>query len=173
MISRIILSLCNIALIVDKNAQNARAKRRGCKIFYVHYYAQVLLSELITQALEAEFVRSGMGARRFESNLGLPKWSLRGLLDPKKKRVPSVDKADEICRAINLELRIVPVRPRRRGRAQPDSKITAINSLLDEQRFVDAVSALADSFAASNEHSRSGLLIRFWAAYPELRCKEP
>ena len=49
---------------------------------------------------------ASVGARRFERERGLRAWSLRGLLDPDRKQVPSVDRAADICAALGLELKI-------------------------------------------------------------------
>lgn len=46
---------------------------------------------------------SGIGTRRLEAEKGLPKWSLRGILDSRRPQLPSVDRAVEICEAIGLE----------------------------------------------------------------------
>ncbi len=63
-------------------------------------------SEHIRQAVHDALKREAMGARRFEQAHGLRPWSLRGLLDPDRKQVPSVDRAAEICEALGLELAI-------------------------------------------------------------------
>lgn len=47
-----------------------------------------------------------MGVRRFERARGLPAWALRGILDPHRGQIPSVDRAADICAALGLELRI-------------------------------------------------------------------
>lgn len=52
----------------------------------------------------------GVGARRLEDMLGLPRWTFRGLLDPKRLQAPSVDRAAEIASALGIELYLGPPR---------------------------------------------------------------
>ena len=67
-------------------------------------------SESIREAVQNAVRKSGAGARRFELDNGLRPWSLRGILDPRRKQSPSVDRAAEICRALGLEFYIGPPR---------------------------------------------------------------
>ena len=53
---------------------------------------------------------SGVGARKFEAMHGLRPWALRGILDPKRKQSPSVDRAAEVCKALGLEFYVGPPR---------------------------------------------------------------
>ena len=72
------------------------------------------IRDLVTSAMAAENV----GARRFEDRLGLKRWTLRGFLDPERKQSPSIDRAQEICRAMGLDLYVAPRRdldPQPRG----------------------------------------------------------
>lgn len=62
------------------------------------------IRELVTSAMAAEKV----GARRFEDRHGLKRWTLRGFLDPERKQSPSIDRAQEICRAMGLDLYVAP-----------------------------------------------------------------
>ena len=80
--------------------------------------------EQIRSAIRESLRRSGTGARRLESKLGLRPWSLRGILDARRPQVPSVDRAFEICRALGLEFYIGPPRgpsasPRASARPDP------------------------------------------------------
>lgn len=59
-----------------------------------------------------------MGARRFEAARGLRRWSLRGLLDTARPKVPSVDRAAEICDALGLEFYVGPPRESRPGEVE-------------------------------------------------------
>ena len=68
-------------------------------------------SERIRQAVRDALDEAATGARRFEQARGLRPWALRGLLDPDRRQVPSVDRAAEICDAVGLELTIAPRRP--------------------------------------------------------------
>ena len=70
----------------------------------------VELSEQIREAVRRGLIDAGVGARRFENDRGLKPWSLRGVLDPSRNQIPSVDRAAEICRALDLELYIGPPR---------------------------------------------------------------
>lgn len=67
-------------------------------------------SEILRDAVRRALEEDGSGARRFEAEKGLKKWSLRGLLDPENPHIPSVDRAAEICQAIDLELYVGPSR---------------------------------------------------------------
>ena len=67
-------------------------------------------SEQIRKAANEALEKSGVGARRFESQHGLSQWALRGLLDAKRRQVPSVDRAAEIAKALGLEFYIGPKR---------------------------------------------------------------
>ena len=128
----------------------------------------MLVSEIISEALHAEIVRRGVGVRKFETDTGLPKWSLRGVLDPTKKNVPSVDRANEICKTIGLELCVVPMRPRRRGRrvsVDSDAPIT------DEQIAI-VLAAIADDYERSDDRARESLVVRFWSSFPDLKARQ-
>ena len=48
------------------------------------------------------------GVRRFEASRGLKKWALHGFLDRDRKQSPSLQKAEEICKALGLEIFIEP-----------------------------------------------------------------
>lgn len=63
----------------------------------------------ITMVREA-VASHGTSERRFEDDFGLKKWSLRGLLDPKRSQIPSIDKAREIADALGWEFHIGPSR---------------------------------------------------------------
>ncbi|MGZ9811251.1 LexA family transcriptional regulator [Pseudoroseicyclus sp. H15] len=61
--------------------------------------SDVLRSELLRQ-----FRESGLSQRAFEQKLGLARWSLRGMLDEQMAQTPRLDKAEQISRALGLEL---------------------------------------------------------------------
>ncbi len=86
-------------------------------------------SERIREAVRTALHDAGMGARRFESTRGLRKWALRGLLDPEREQVPSVDRAAEICAALGLELTVGP--PRDTGVSPPDTHVTGRQAPLE------------------------------------------
>jgi hypothetical protein len=71
----------------------------------------------LRRAIQESLRRSGVGARKLESKLGLKPWSLRGILDRTRPQVPSVDRAFEICKALGLEFHIGP--PRSTASPQP------------------------------------------------------
>ena len=56
-----------------------------------------------------------VSARAAASNAGLPERSVQGVLEG---HVPSIDRAAEICRALDLEFYLGPVRSRVQGRAE-------------------------------------------------------
>ena len=66
------------------------------------------VSERIREAVRTALDEEAVGARRFEKVHGLRPWTLRGLLDPDRLQVPSVDRAAEICAALGLELTVGP-----------------------------------------------------------------
>lgn len=63
------------------------------------------------EMLRAAVADHGVGERRFEQDHGLPKWSLRGILDPNRNQTPNLDKAEEICARLGWRLRIDAIRP--------------------------------------------------------------
>lgn len=72
---------------------------------------------MLRQSVRNAVAASAMGARRFEATHGLRRWSLRGLLDQVNPKVPSVDRAAEICDALGLEFYVGP--PRGAGEGSP------------------------------------------------------
>ena len=74
------------------------------------YIVHMLPSTVLQEAARKALADSAMGARRFETAHGLRKWSLRGLLDRTRPKVPSIDRAAEICDALGLELYVGPPR---------------------------------------------------------------
>ncbi len=67
-------------------------------------------SEQIRKAIRKALSKERVGVRRFEIAHGLRRWCLRGLLDPNRPQIPSVDRAAEICDALGLELYVGPPR---------------------------------------------------------------
>lgn len=90
-------------------------------------------SERIRAAVRDALDGAAMGAWRFERARGLRPWTLRGLIDPKRKQAPSVDQAAEICDELGLELRIAPrgeaPAPRRSDDAEPGGEQAAGRTL--------------------------------------------
>ncbi|MDE0718415.1 MAG: hypothetical protein OXH64_10815 [Rhodospirillaceae bacterium] len=126
----------------------------------------MILSELLAQAFEAEIVRSGMSVRKFEAEHGLKQYSLRGLTDPKNRRVPTVDRANELCRVINYELRLVRLRPRRRGRQRKGTEVAAADAEL-----AAILALIAQEYDGLNGRGRKSMAVRFWSAFPELEVE--
>ncbi|MGB0506828.1 MAG: LexA family protein [Pikeienuella sp.] len=60
--------------------------------------------EEFRELLRAAVAKHGVGERRFEQDHGLPKWSLRGILDPNRNQTPNLDKAEEICLGLGWQL---------------------------------------------------------------------
>lgn len=83
-----------------------RARANLCTI--VHMREGERFRQMLKEMIDAR----GTSERRFEDDFKLPKWSLRGILDPKRAQVPSIDKAKEICDALGLEFYIGPPRDR-------------------------------------------------------------
>ena len=75
------------------------------------------IREVVSRALEDAKV----GACRLEKQYGLQPRSLRGILDPARKQSPSVDRAAEICGALDLEFYIGPPRAQE-STAVPESR---------------------------------------------------
>ncbi len=67
-------------------------------------------TEILRDAVAAELLKHDVGLRKFEDDIGLKPWNLRGLMDPARKQSPSVDRAAGICRALGLEFYIGPPR---------------------------------------------------------------
>ena len=65
-------------------------------------------SERFLRLLKDRIEAHGTSERRFEDDFGLPKWSLRGILDKNRKQAPSIDKAKQICDALGLAFYIGP-----------------------------------------------------------------
>ena len=76
----------------------------------VHCCAHVGVARQIREAAREAVSASGLGARAFEMARGLPKWSLKGVLDKSREVSPSVDTAAAICSAIGLEFYVGPPR---------------------------------------------------------------
>ena len=68
--------------------------------------AALIPSAVIRRAADEARERSGLGARKLEASVGLSPYYLRGLLDQNRPQVPSVDRADEICRALGITMTI-------------------------------------------------------------------
>ena len=66
-------------------------------------------SEIILAAVHERLENESIGARQAEVRYGLTSHALHGILSSKRK-IPSVDRASEICRALGLEFYIGPPR---------------------------------------------------------------
>ncbi len=117
-------------------------------------------SERIRDAVREALDGAAMGARRFERARGLRPWTLRGLLDPKRKQAPSVDRAAEICGALGLELRIAP----RAGAPAPapDSRGggNAAPAATRQVEVVEVAAAAGGGAEADDERAVSALSFR-------------
>ncbi|MDE2640199.1 MAG: hypothetical protein OXI03_06410, partial [Chloroflexota bacterium] len=67
-------------------------------------------SEILRDHIRRRLSRSGCGQRRLEKDAGLKKWALRGIMDPSRKQVPTVDRAAVIAAALGLEFYLGPPR---------------------------------------------------------------
>ena len=63
-------------------------------------------TERLRDLVREEIRRAGVGERRFEEQVGLRKWTLRGFLDPERQQAPSLDAA-----ALGFDLKIGPQNP--------------------------------------------------------------
>ena len=66
--------------------------------------------QTIRQAIRERLQEESIGARRFEEKHGLPLHALHGILSRKRPKIPSVDRAAELCEALGLEFYIGPPR---------------------------------------------------------------
>ena len=85
-----------------------------------------LPSDLLQRELRTALARSGLSHRGLEAELGLKNWALKGYLDATAPRVPSVDRAEEIARALGLEFYIGPPRATATTLAAPEAPFVAI-----------------------------------------------
>lgn len=87
-------------------------------ILFEHYRARVLWctivhmkpSDLLRRHIADGLAKSGMGLHRYEAENGLPKWSLRGIMDPARQQSPTLDRAAELCSALGLDFYLGPPR---------------------------------------------------------------
>lgn len=75
-------------------------------------------TERLRDLVRREIRRAGVGERRFEEQVGLRKWALRGFLDPERRQAPSLDRAAEIALALGFDLQLRPLPPEG-GLAEP------------------------------------------------------
>lgn len=128
---------------------------------------------------------TGMGQRRLEAAMSLPRWALRGLMDPARRQSPSVDRAAEICRALGYELVIRPRDERLEQVADdlgpegviPDNTLPpqapgASLAPVSDPRLAEILAAFADEWDELNARGREALAIRVWTLLPELRERE-
>ena len=118
----------------------------------------------------------GMGQRRLEAARGLPRWSLRGIMDPTREQSPSIDRAAEICRALGYEL---VIRPRATDLKSvippPRSQIPASGAGLgpvSDPRLATLLAVLADRWEEADAATRRDLEVRLWHAFPDLKERE-
>ena len=129
------------------------------------------LRAAIERAREGDGGRQ-IGLRTFESQVGLKPWSLRGIAG-RRKQAPSVDKAEEICRALGLEFYIGEPRGVPRGKSphppEPDQATDAPPVWhVDDEELWALIGAFADEWKAADAAGREKLEIRFAAQFPEL-----
>ena len=113
----------------------------------------------------------GQTAIRAATAAGLRRDSIRSVL---RGRVPSIDRAAEICAALGLEFYIGP--PRRdapRSVSSPDShRPDPVPSEVvppRDRRLAALLAAVADHYEALNEPGRAALVVRLEHCFPELR----
>jgi hypothetical protein len=107
-------------------------------------------SDRLRDLVREEIRRSGLGERRFEAQIGLPKWSLRGFLDPERRQSPSLDRASEIATALGVAFQV--------GRTPNAAAALSGSDALDIP--IKVVDGLSDGFhpiAYHDESSRRGI----------------
>ena len=95
---------------------------------------------------------------------------------------PPLGRADDIATALGLKLYIRPREPEPArptaeapvspAPAAPESGPGAALEPVPDRRIAEALAVLADEYEALNPRGRESLLMRFWAAYPDLRERE-
>lgn len=65
-----------------------------------------------------------------------------------------------------------PMHPGPAAPAAPESGPGAALEPVPDRRIAEALAVLADEYEALNPRGRESLLMRFWAAYPDLRERE-
>lgn len=142
---------------------------------------------------------SGMGQRRLEAAMSLPRWALRGLMDPTRQQSPSIDRAAEICSALGYELVIrprgegprdgvdsysalrntsrprpadPPLRPPAPPSPRPGGAPGAALEPVSDRRLAEVLAAVADEYEALDAVGQASMLTRIWSLHPELRERE-
>ena len=113
----------------------------------------------------------GQTAIRAATAAGLRRDSIRSVL---RGRVPSVDRAAEICTALGLELYIGPPRggvPRSVNSPDSHRADPATPEVVPppDRRLAALLAAVGDHYRALNEPGRAALIVRLEHCFPELR----
>ena len=108
---------------------------------------------------------------------GLPRDAIRSVF---RGHPPSLGRAAEICRALDLELVIrprapgageapaVPARPSPRPGGAPGAALEAVS----DRRLAELIAAVADEYEALDPVGQASMLTRIWGLHPELRERE-
>ncbi len=100
---------------------------------------------------------TGLGARRLEEKVGLRRWQLRGLLDVSRPQSPRLDNAQEIARALGLDLSIGPAsgpRPAARGDSSEGRELSPA-ALGDAELLREVAGGIAAAVEALDRASRT------------------
>ncbi len=104
--------------------------------------------------------------RSLERRVGLKPWSLRGLMDSRTPQSPSIEKAEEICRALGLEFYIgEPRRPQGTVKLPPVSPYPAPAARVRDRRLAEILASIVDHYEAlDSDYARQHFLEDLWAA---------
>lgn len=127
----------------------------------------------LSRAILARLDERGISARAAALGADLPIRAVQGVIEG---HVPSIDRADEICRALDIELYLGPPRgPRKFGYSTPKTQIREAPpappraleqglSRIDDPALRDLLAAVAAHWGALDDYGRGHFLADLWAA---------
>lgn len=128
-----------------------------------------LPSEILRSAVREAKKKPKEGIRSVETRIGLKRWSLRGLMDDTKPQSPSVDKANEICRALGIRITLgAPDAPLPTVKSPSVSQNSTGMVPVRDRRLAKILALFTHEWEACGERGRASLAARFAAYFPEL-----
>ena len=118
-------------------------------------------ADQIRAAIGTELQNRSLGVRSLEQAIGLKRWCLRGIMDSSRRQSPSLDRADEICRALGITLTLGAGRDRPRSVNEPlHSQITALPPRMEavgDRQLAELLARLADWWESADPAERARL----------------